>query len=960
MMMKRSRSSFPGDVIYLVQIIQERKKFVLYLFLAALLVLSTEFTSAQCPPVISAFPPGASVCNGDSVTLTCQPSTGNTWQWYRDGAPVLGGTSGVFYAKTGGSYTVKLGSCATTSNPIVVNIKASPYISVSCAPEGPVCEGTQVTVAVTLGPNITWVWLQPNSLFGQNSSPLTMLLYNTTVFQVVGVDQTTTCASSSMLTLEVLPGLHPGILTSDQSICDGSIPSLLVSEPATGSSSNYTYQWQDSIASGSFQDIAGATALTFQPPALTENHWYRIRVSSPPCPDKFSNTIEIKVNPYPSVTSPNTRDICSGDNVSYYPSANVGGCSFTWTSSLISGSVSGFSAGGTGNILDVLSMPPGSVNAGIVTYTITPIGAPPTSCTGNPFVLTVTVQPTPLITNASMNQEICAGEFTNPVAFASNVATAGYSWIATATPGLSGFPYSGYGNLPPMQIFSNLLVVGTVTYTIIPITPSPLSCPGPPKVYSITVNPSPTVLNSPMSQAICSGEPTQPVVLISNVTGTSFTWTATANPSGMSGYLTSGTNSIPVQTILNPGTTEGVITYNILPSGNINGCVGIPRDYHVYVHPIPVAVATPSSQIICSGNSAVISLSSAAAGTSFSWTVSGPGAVTGYYNGNGIAISQLLTNTSNVPLDVIYSITPVLNGCSGSTITATVTVEPIPVLTVNPLNQTSCSGSPFVINLTSGNNPVTFTWTASSSGGVSGFSNGSGPVISQTLTNNDNVAHTVIYAVMMTFNGCTVGPTNIIVTVYPKPILTNTPLSASRCSGEAFVLSLTSNVATANFTYSANGTPGTSGFGGGFGTIINQMLFNNSTSPGLVTYSITPAANGCSGSATNYTVTVNPVPDVSLSMTTQSICSAGSIIPVSLFSSVAGTTFSWNATPSAGGITGFQPNGTGNIPAQLITNSLDIPGNVTYAVTPSFNGCAQFPKSSSLSMRPWRAPQILP
>src|SRR5665811_2173948 len=71
----------------------------------------------------------------------------------------------------------------------------------------------------------------------------------------------------------------------------------------------------------------------------------------------------------------------------------------------------------------------------------------------------------------------------------------------------------------------------------------------------------------------------------------------------------------------------------------------------------------------------------------------------------------------------------------------------------------------------------------------------------------------------------------------------------------------------------------------------------------------------------------------------QSICSGTSTTPVNFSSSVAGTTYTWTASPSGAGITGYTASGSTFIQSQVISNSLTIQGTVTYVVTPSFNGC---------------------
>ena len=161
---------------------------ILPVFLLTLVSLTVK---AQCPPTVIATPPTASVCSGDSVMMDCTPSTG-TWQWYRNGVPIPGATSSTCYAYDAASYTVMVGGCPSPSAPVNVTIKPLPLVSVFST-TNTLCSGQDVTLFVTTGPNVTWVWINPPSLFGLTTNPVNQSITTTTTFQAVGVDQTTNC-----------------------------------------------------------------------------------------------------------------------------------------------------------------------------------------------------------------------------------------------------------------------------------------------------------------------------------------------------------------------------------------------------------------------------------------------------------------------------------------------------------------------------------------------------------------------------------------------------------------------------------------------------------------------------------------------------------------------------------------------------------------------------------------------
>ena len=905
-----------------------------------LLTLVSFSVKAQCPPTLTAIPASANVCAGDSVRMACMPSSGTTWQWYKDGTLIPGATNSTCYAYDAGNYTVMVGGCPFPSVPVTVSMRPLPLVSLFSSATI-ICEGQQVSLFVTTGPNVVWVWIDPPSLFGTQTNPINQTLYSTTTYQIIGADQTTNCANTSMVTIQVNPELIAGTVQSNTQICPGDTPNLITATPSTGGSGTYTYQWQKSTtsASGGFSDIPGANGLTYQPGPTAVTTWYRLVTSSPPCLDEYSNAVVVQVNPNPTVSSAPTKAICSGDNINYHPNSAVTGTTYTWTSTVTSGTASGNTASGSGNIHDILSLPANSITPAQITYIITPTGPAPTNCPGVPFTFTATVNPIPTVSNVVLSQGVCAGLSTTAVVLQSTLASATFTWTAVASAGITGFQASGSGNIPSMQMFNSLLTVGTVTYTVTPHGPAPTTCDGPSVNYVITVNPSPIVSNTPMQQTICTGANTTAVVLTSNVPATTFTWTATAS-AGITGFTASGTNSIPLQTISNSTNATGTVTYHIIPSASSNGCAGIPKDYIINVNPEPVVLVAQNVLTHCSGTTTSIPLSSNVTGTTFSWTSSAPGSITGHSNGTGNVIAQTLANTSNAPHNVIYTITPTYNGCSGNPLTVTVTVFPATLLSIVPAFPVSCSGQNVTISLI-GNVPgITFTWTASAVGNVTGFLNGTGSTISQTLINNDNIPRLVTYAVMMSMNGCIDGPTNFIVTVNPIPVVTNSPVSSSQCSGATFNLALSSSVAGSTYNWTANGTPGITGYSGGTTGSINQTILNSTSSAGTVVYTITPTANACNGIPVDYTLTVNPNPIVNLSINSQAICSGTVTAPVTFNSAVAGTTYAWTATPSGAGITGYTASGTASIPAQTLNSTLVIPGNVSYTVIPTYNGCS--------------------
>jgi hypothetical protein len=90
--------------------------------------------------------------------------------------------------------------------------------------------------------------------------------------------------------------------------------------------------------------------------------------------------------------------------------------------------------------------------------------------------------------------------------------------------------------------------------------------------------------------------------------------------------------------------------------------------------PKPIATANPPAQIISSGETTAINLTSTISGTTFSWTVVQTG-VTGASAGSGSTIAQTLTVDGVDSGTATYTIVPTAGGIVGDAIIVEVTVD---------------------------------------------------------------------------------------------------------------------------------------------------------------------------------------------------------------------------------------------------------------------------------------------
>src|SRR5205814_1073186 len=152
---------------------------------------------------------------------------------------------------------------------------------------------------------------------------------------------------------------------------------------------------------------------------------------------------------------------------------------------------------------------------------------------------------------------------------------------------------------------------------------------------------------------------------------------------------------------------------------------------------------------------------------------------------------------------------------------------------------------------------------------------GAGTPIAQTLTNSGVTPGTVTYTITPTGpapSSCVGTPVTVIATINPSPTAVAAPQTI--CSGTATNIPIVITTAGTTFAWTAAPSAGITGSAAGAGTPIAQTLTNSGTTPGTVTYTITPtgpAPASCPGPAITVIATVNPTPNAAASP--QTICS---------------------------------------------------------------------------------------
>ncbi|MGL2963889.1 PKD domain-containing protein [Flavobacterium sp. RSB2_4_14] len=469
---------------------------------------------------------------------------------------------------------------------------------------------------------------------------------------------------------------------------------------------------------------------------------------------------------------------------------------------------------------------------------------------------------------------------------------------------------------------------------------------------NFTVNTAPTITNTSLSQTICSGSSTTLVTLTATPSGTTFSWTATAT-AGITGFLPSGTNTIPVQTITTTNTSPGTVTYVISPT--LGGCIGTPVNYVVNVNPAPSITTQPASSTVCLGGTPTllsVVLSSSTVTPTYQWYSNTSSANTG-----GTLIAGATSATYNPPastVGVLYYycvITLSSGGCSNITSNvASVTITPLPTLTTQPLaSQNLCVGvtipTPLSVSYLGGIGTATYQWYSNSNNSTSGGTLITGATNATYLPPVYTVSGTYYYYVIVNLsgNGCGAVTSNSAqVTVFDDPTITTQPIATQTlCQGATpSNLVVTASGGNGTFVYqwysntSNNTTSGIAIPGANSATYIPLT-----TTVGTIYYYciITQSTPGCSVTSNVAAVIINASPTVVNQPVSSTVCTGGTPTTLSLtYTNGIGTpSYQWysntvNDTTTGVAISG-ETNPTFNPPATTV-------GTMYYYCTITFSG----------------------
>jgi gliding motility-associated-like protein len=873
----------------------------------------------------------------------------------------LNNTSG---ASATATYTVtpRTNGCLGSNFTLVVTVSntAAPNIplSSSFAPP-PVCSGNPFNyVATSSATGATFAWRR-YAAEGITNTPSTSNVAGSTINETLINSGTvpatvryaffitsTGCTNTHFIDVTVNPATALSSSLTPAPICSNQQFSYT---PTSNTPSTTQFNWSRNFVAGISNTAASGTNnpneslinTTISPIPVT--YTYNL-VTTGGC--SKTEDVTVFVNPTPRLNSSlSPAAICSEGNFIYNPtSLTTGGTIiFQWSRNAVNGISNGSSAG------------TGTANEFLFNTTVSPLTVPYSYTTtvngcSNTEIVNVVVKPTPAITNKVAT--ICSNtSFTTTI---NNVpSNTLYSWgIPVSSPsGIVGGGTSGtLVNSIGQQLSNTSSSPATLTYTVTPIADG---CTGIPFSVSVTVNPIP-VASSITLPAICSGSSFDytPAGIQTN---TIYSWgNAIVSPtSSITGAIAEAGRSTIGQTLTNITNVSSSVVYTVTPSAN--GCTG--NNFTVTVPVNPRAVISTVNTAICSGNSFSVTPSPVPVGTTYTWitpNIVPNGTVAGAVSQSApvTSISQFVTNTTNVPVQAQYTVTPITGSCAGNDFIINLTVNPSTQLSSSLTPSAICSNTAFTYVPTS-NTPstATFNWTRVVVPGINNPSASGANSLNEILVNNTNTPLNVTYVyTLATTEGCT-NTQNITVTVNPIPALTSVTNAPDICSGSTFNYFPTANVSGTTFNWT-RALQASINNGAAFGTNNpGEVLVNGSVNQVPVVYNYTLSANGCQ-SQQSVTVQIKPTP--AINNQSLSVCS-NTLFTYTTANTPANTLFTWGVPVynPGGTITGgtAQLVGTGSISQTLVNQTINT-SIATYTVTPIAGTCQGTPFTLAVSVQP--------
>lgn len=783
----------------------------------------TSTVTVKPKPTVTAVPDSSEICSGQTTSIALSSNVNNATFAWRAGATNASGavngsgntisqvlTTNASGGKAGYRVAATANDCVSDSIRVVVMVKPIPVITVSPADTINVCSGQTGTFTYGVSPSaalISWTAL-PNlvgatSGTGTNNSQLYTNNSNQTLratFQVSAALNGCT-AISRQTRVRVRPLPIVSFSAPKDTICSGESTNLQLNSSLT----NSTFSWTSAATNATGNQASGTsnpinhvlqTASGFNTGSVV----YKVRASKDGCQGPEASKEIVVNNPViPFSATAASSGICSGSEASITMTSSLPGISYSWT--VNASNVSGASAGSGALITQTLTLT-GS-GSGFVDYTITPRSG---ACQGTPQVVRIQVNPNPTVPTISLNggnSPICPGQsltLTSSQLF-------GNQWIR-----------NGLLIPAPTGTQQSLVVSDSGHYQVRFTNSNGCSSISAITAIELFESPNPAVISGPAG--FCPGN------------------TARLRSSAASGnqWLLNGVEISGANDSILLANTAGIYTVR-LQSAN---CQVVSNGFELNLFSLPPAPVISGTNLLCTGDSIVLSTSAA---TTWQWLRNGT-AIAGA-TGQTLVIYQ----SGNYQVQIGNE-----NGCNSTSPVFNVQSAPKPPIPPITGIASICPGDSTLLS-TNNTNPA---WA------IQWFLNGT-PIAGGTERTQTAKEAGTYTLTLTTAQGCTSLSAPFEVSLRespPQPTISGLPLI---CPGGSTVLN--STAATGNL-WSLNGNP--------ISGANNATYVANEA--GTYTVKVT-GANGCSSSSEPFQLNPTSTISTEATLTNPSACglSDGSI-----------------------------------------------------------------------------------
>ncbi len=617
--------------------------------------------------------PDVAICNGSNTQLNA--SGGTTYSWSPTTGlsnpnianPVASPTITTTYTVTTSS-----GTCFATDS-IIVSVNPLPFINVTPAAPS-FCTG--ISTSLTASGATTYFWSPATGLSATTGATVIATPISTTTYTVTGTDANG-CINTTPFTSINCPNPNSPITAAASNITCTSFDANWAA--SFGASIYYLDVSTDASFStfvGTYTNLNVGNVLTYPVTGLTANttYYYRLRASngSNSGNSNIRSVITALCPASPTPIAANASNItCTSFDANW--AASLGATIYyldVSTDALFSTFVGTYTNLNVGN---VLTYPVTGLTANTTYYyrLRASDGSATSSHSNTISVITASCSCNQSLNSSLIPPAICSGSVFSYIP-TSTTSSASFTWTRAVVAGISNTIGSGVGN--PNEILTNTTVAPVDVTYVYSVTAN--GCTNP-TTYSVvvTVNPIPTVSISPATPAICPGSSTMLTASGANT----YSWTPGTGLSATTGATVTA----------NPNTT----TPYTVTGTDANACIDTTTTT-VTVYPLPVVSISPVNPTICNGNSVTLIASGA---TTYSWSpATGLSATTG-----ATVIATPISATT-------YAVTGTdANACIDTT-TATVTVYPLPVVSISPVNPTICNGNSVTLTASGA---ITYSWS---------------------------------------------------------------------------------------------------------------------------------------------------------------------------------------------------------------------------------------------------------